>query len=146
MMTDKWDHRYLALARLVASWSKDPSTQVGAVLVSPDNHVISVGYNGFPAGMDDAPERYADRSEKYSRIIHAEMNALLCAPVGLHGSTLYTSLPPCDRCTVMLLQAGVHRFVSAAVPVEAQDRWREAIARSRAFVSECGGEWKVETL
>ena len=144
MITDKWDRRYLALARLVASWSKDPSTQVGAVLVSPDNHVISVGYNGFPAGMDDAPERYNNRSEKYSRIIHAEMNALLCAPVGLHRSTLYTSLPPCDRCTVMLLQAGVHRFVSASVPIDAQDRWQETITRSRQFVDECGGEWIEE--
>ena len=139
--TSHWDLRFLDGTRRVAGWSKDPSTQVGAIIADGAHRIVSVGFNGFPAGMADTPARYADRADKYARIIHAEMNALLCAPVGLHGSTIYTSLPPCDRCTVMLLQTGVHRFVSAAVPIDVLDRWQETITRSRQFVDECGGEW-----
>ena len=73
----KWDQRFLDLARHVAGWSKDPSTKVGAVVADDRHQVLSMGYNGFPAGMRDNVDLYEDRPTKYSRIIHAEMNALL---------------------------------------------------------------------
>ena len=69
-MVNKWDFRFLDMAKLVASWSKDPSTQTGAVIVAPRKNIIGVGFNGFPRGMYDSPERLNDRPEKYSRTIH----------------------------------------------------------------------------
>src|SRR5690348_10005783 len=86
----KWDKRFLELAQLVAGWSKDPSTKTGAVIVSPERTIVAVGYNGFPKLMDDAPELYANREVKYSRIVHCEMNAVLNAGHRVDGSTLYT--------------------------------------------------------
>jgi dCMP deaminase len=139
----KWDSRFIQMAQLVATWSKDPSTQTGAVIVAPDYSVISVGFNGFPKGMSDDPELYKDRNEKYSRIIHCEVNALLCAgravPV---GSTLYTvPFMSCDRCVVQMLQAGIRRFVAPECKDEEKlERWADAFTRTRRYIKECGGQ------
>src|SRR4051812_43949974 len=101
-MNEKWDRRFLQMARLVASWSKDPSTKCGAVIVRPDKTVASVGFNGFPKGTNDDDELYADRETKYSRVVHAEQNALIFAREPLDGYTMYTWPqgfgPTCDRC------------------------------------------------
>ena len=75
-MNPKWDGRYLALAEQVASWSKDPSTQVGAIAVNPLGNVVAQGYNGFPRGIADSDERYNDREKKYKYIVHAETNCI----------------------------------------------------------------------
>ena len=79
MFNEKWDLRFLELAKVVASWSKDPSTQTGAIIVRPDKTIVSVGFNGFAQSMPDNSLLYDNREEKYSRIIHCEMNALLRA-------------------------------------------------------------------
>lgn len=101
-----WDHYFLALAKLASSRSKDPSTQTGAVIVRSDHTLCSEGYNGFPKNMPDKPEWYADRNEKYSRVIHCEMNALLSSRERVDGYTLYTyPFASCDRCAVHMLQA-----------------------------------------
>lgn len=139
---NKWTERYFNLAREVASWSKDPSTQTGAVIVGPNNSVISVGYNGFPAGMPDDPDLYANREEKYSRIVHCEMNALLFAgrPIP-DGSTLYTvPFMSCDRCVVHMLQAGIKRFVAPKCPPDKAERWEPVFERTRKYIKECGAE------
>ncbi|MBT7127172.1 MAG: CMP deaminase, partial [Candidatus Thioglobus sp.] len=73
---DKWDKRYLGLAAEVSTWSKDPSTQVGAVTVGSKKEVLSQGFNGFPRGIDDSDERYNNRDTKYKLVVHAEMNAI----------------------------------------------------------------------
>src|SRR5882724_10939274 len=86
---DVWDKRFLELAKMVASWSKDPSTKVGAVIVTPENVIISVGYNGFAQRMPDHEKHYADRPSKYSRIVHSETNAILLARADVRGDTLY---------------------------------------------------------
>ena len=79
-MLDKWDMRFLALAEHVSEWSKDPSTQVGAVIThSRSKRVISLGFNGFPAGVEDTEERLEDRTTKYEMVVHAEQNALMFA-------------------------------------------------------------------
>jgi dCMP deaminase len=137
----KWDNRFLDLAAVVASWSKDPSTQCGAVIVRPNKSIASVGFNGFPRGMSDAPELYLTRAEKYARVVHAEMNAVLSAMEPLHGYTCYITHPPCDRCCVHLIQAGLGRVVW---PISRdpgfQERWGEALDRSRAYFHEAGVE------
>ena len=141
-MKPKWDHYYLDLAKQVSLGSKDPSTQAGAVIAGPRHEVISVGFNGFPQGMPDLPELYENREEKYSRIIHCEMNALIFANRMIpEGSTLYTyPIMSCDRCVVHMLQAGIRRFVAPPeTPYHAQ-RWGPAFTRTRTYIQECGGE------
>jgi dCMP deaminase len=109
---NKWDQRFLELAKLVASWSKDPSTKVGSVIVRPDRTVASVGYNGFPRGTSDAEELYNDRAVKYERVVHAECNAILNAKEPLDGYTCYIwPLPSCANCAATIIQSGVKRVV-----------------------------------
>ncbi len=140
--TGRWDKRMLQLARLVSTWSRDTSTQCGAVITDGRKRVLSLGFNGFPQGMDDNPVLYEDREQKYSRIVHAEMNALLFAQQIPENATLYVyPLLPCDRCVVQLLQAGIRRFVSVELEGDRATRWRTALDRSCKYIAECGGTW-----
>ena len=137
-----WDSYYIGMANYVALKSKDPSVKVGAVLVRPDNTLASVGYNGFPSRMPDLPELYEDRPTKLSRVIHAEMNAILLSREVVSGYTLYCSLAPCDRCAVHAIQAGIKRFVFPALPEEAKERWSGPLALTLQYFTECGVDWK----
>lgn len=116
-MTD-WDKRFMDLADHVSQWSKDPSTKVGAVIVNQDKQILSVGYNGFPRGVVDSPERYNHRETKYLFVAHAERNALDNAFTDIRGSTLYTSLCPCNECAKSIIQKGVQRVVTRTPPLE----------------------------
>jgi dCMP deaminase len=137
----KWDQRFLQMAVLVAGWSKDPSTKCGAVIVAPDRRVISLGFNGFPQRMPDRPELYANRDEKYSRIVHCEMNAVLFARENLRGATLYTwPFLSCDRCAVHMIQVGISRCV-APLPTDDHKRWSSSLAKTRQYFSEAGVEF-----
>ena len=137
MKSKQWDEKFLDLAELIGSWSKDPSTKVGAVIVRPDKTVASVGYNGFPRGMNDHPPLYADRDVKMTRIIHAEMNAILHAREPLTGYTLYTHpFLTCDRCAVHVVQAGIVRVCAPNTPEALLERWGEAFKRARAIYLE----------
>lgn len=140
----KWDIRFLQQARLVASCSKDPSTQTGAIMVDSRRVVVSQGFNGFPQKMPDVPELYANRDEKLSRIIHCEMNALIFAQRDLSGCTLYTwPLASCDRCCVHMLQAGIARFVFPSLPEgPLKARWTESLERTKKFFVETGVAWE----
>jgi len=135
---DKWDKRFLDMAKLVSTWSKDPSTQTGAVIVRPDKSVASVGYNGFPIAMPDHEVLYTNREEKYSRIIHCEMNALNFSRDNTHeGYTLYTwPFLSCDRCFVHMLQTGIFRFVSPKCPPELEERWGDKFEKVRGYAKE----------
>ncbi len=110
----KWDHRFLALADHVAQWSKDPSTKVGAVIVRADKTIVSLGYNGFPPGIDDDQYRLEDRELKYPYTVHAEMNALLSAGQPIDSTmTMYVSpLIPCHDCTGAIIRAGIRDVVA----------------------------------
>jgi len=134
----KWDERFLLLAEHIKKWSKDPSTQTGAVIVRPDKTIASLGYNGFPRGMSDHPLLYEHRETKYSRVVHCEMNALLSATEPVRGYTLYTTGMCCDRCAVHLIQAGIARFVWRADTEDMKSRWGEAFERVLGFYDEVG--------
>lgn len=136
----KWDIRYLEMARLVSTWSKDPSTQTGAVIVRPNRSVASVGFNGFPRHMCDNNELYHDREEKYSRIVHCEMNALLFVKdQSTEGYTLYTwPFISCDRCFVHMLQAGITRFIAPQATEEQLVRWAVPFAKTKKYAEESG--------
>lgn len=133
MSIQSWDHRFLVLAKLVGSWSKDPSTQVGAVIVDEDNRIVSVGYNGFPQKIED-DERLHDRDTKYKIIVHGEINAILFANRSLKGCTLYTiPFEPCPRCAGLIIQSGIKRVVSL---VNTIDRWEEDFKITRHLFKE----------
>ncbi len=131
-----WDRRLLDLARFVAAWSKDPSTRVGAV-IADGKRVVSLGFNGFPAGCDDAADLYADRETKYRRVVHAELNALLFAGRDVRGCTLYTwPFAPCPRCAGAVIQAGIWRVVAPACPPQIAERWAVELEESRRLFAE----------
>lgn len=135
----KWDEHFLRLAELTSRVSKDPSTKVGAVLVSPDRTDIILGYNGFPRKMPDLPEHYENREEKYSRIVHGEVNAVLLARRSVQGYTLYTwPCLSCERCAVLMIQAGIERVVAPYPAEDMRSRWGTSLDRSRQFFRECG--------
>lgn len=118
---EKWDRRFLSLARHIAGWSKDPSTKCGAVVVNSDLSIVSVGYNGFPRGVVDSPDRLNDRETKYKMVVHAERNALLFARQAMDGCTLYVwPLMTCSACAGMAIQCGITRHVAS---VNDNPRW-----------------------
>lgn len=132
-----WDEWFISLAYAVAKKSKDPSTQVGAIIVRPDRTIAAAGYNGFARGIEDTDERLNDRPTKYALIIHAEMNAIITARENLRKYTLYTApFMPCDRCFVHVVQAGIKRVVFPKATAEQESRWGEAFARVRALATE----------
>lgn len=136
-----WDEYFLNKAYVSASKSKDPSTKVGAVIVRPDKTEASSGYNGFPRGIEDTPERLNDREVKYSLIIHGEMNAILAAREPLNGYTLYTvPFMPCDRCFVHVIQAGIKRVVYIKATADQETRWGAAFKRVLALAREANIE------
>ena len=138
MKNTKWDRRFLAMAHHIKTWSKDPSTQVGALLVSPDRREIIPGYNGFPIGLDDNHELYVDREKKYSRILHAEENAILNAKRDLKGYTLYSPFPPCTHCALIAIQAGVSRCVVELPTADMVLRWGDSIKNAEKLFNEAG--------
>lgn len=112
-----WDEYFMGVAVLSSMRSKDPNTQVGACIVSDDNKIIGVGYNGFPRGCSDDTLPWAREGEwgetKYPYVCHAELNAILnCNNSSLlRGSTLYVALFPCNECAKAVIQSGIKRIV-----------------------------------
>lgn len=141
-MADKWDERFMDLADHVASWSKDPRTKVGSVIVDHKKRVVSMGYNGFPRGVCDHEDRYHDRPTKHLLVSHAERNALDNAPLSVEGCTLYCTLEPCVDCAKGIIQKGIARVVTKAHDREDTFHWKEA----RMMFEEAGVsiEWLTE--
>jgi dCMP deaminase len=139
---NKWDQRYLALAKEVSTWSKDPSTQVGAVTVGSKKEVLSQGFNGFPRGIDDTDERYHHRETKYKLVVHAEMNAIYNATysgTSLDGATLYVyGLPICSECAKGIIQVGIKKVV--VEKSKELDNWNESVQLSQKMFDEAGVE------
>jgi dCMP deaminase len=137
MSNCKWDKRFLEMAKLVSTWSKDPSTKVGAVIVRDTKFVVSVGFNGFPKQMSDDEELYSNREDKYSRIVHGEINALIHSNTSVAGCTLYTyPFIPCDRCCVQMIQAGISRMVAPLPSIDSLTRWGDSFKKTKRYCSE----------
>ena len=120
IITSDWDVKFLELASYVSLWSKDPSTKVGAVIANDQKQVLSLGYNGFPRGVDDWASRYEDREMKLLYVAHAERNALDNAFTDVRGATMYTSLCPCNECAKSIIQRGIKRVVARSFHTETQ--------------------------
>lgn len=110
-----WTEYFMGIAHLSALRSKDPSTQVGAVIVDDEHKVVSIGYNGFPRGISDDIYPW-DREgntldTKYPYVVHAELNAILNAPRSVKNCTIYVSLFPCNECAKAIIQSGITEIV-----------------------------------
>lgn len=138
--SDWWDNWFLGLAKYISTASKDPSTQVGCVIVGPDREIRATGYNGFPRGIADSEDRLNNRELKYSLVVHGEENALLYAArvgVSLKGCTAYVTWPPCTRCAVSMVQAGISDVFYPA-EVEIPERWMKDFTLSQDTLREAG--------
>lgn len=132
-MTD-WGLRMYELAQHVATWSKDPSTKVGAVIFNYDHQVLGIGYNGFPRYVEDMPARYETKPIKYKLIVHAEANAILNAIGNVRGHCLVTTKYPCSECTKLIIQSGISRIITPK-PTEGS-LWAEDAVFSRVMLKE----------
>ena len=111
-----WDEYFMGIALLSAMRSKDPNSQVGACIVSPENKILSLGYNGMPMGCDDDAMPWGREGEpldtKYMYVCHAELNAILnSAHNNLKGARIYVTLFPCNECTKAIIQSGISEIV-----------------------------------
>lgn len=135
-----WDRRFMELAGFVAGWSKDRSRQVGCVIVAPDNSLRSIGFNGFPRGLNDDHDERHERPAKYFWTEHAERNAIYAAArngVALAGCTMYLPWFPCVDCARAIVQAGIVELVSLE-PDFADTQWGEGFRISVDLLEEAG--------
>ena len=127
----------MQLAWTVSQWSKDPSTQCGAVFVGEGGQVLSQGYNGFPRGIEDDEQDYKNRERKYERICHAEMNAIYNASrtgVSLKDSTAFIhGLPCCHECAKAIIQVGVKEVVMTK---SSDPRWNKSCTTAKNLLDE----------
>lgn len=141
-LLNRWDMRYLSLAKEIAGWSKDPNTKVGAVTIGDKKEVLSQGFNGFPRGINDTDERYSDRPIKYQYMVHAEMNAIYNASyrgTSLNGATLYIyGLPVCSECAKGIIQVGIKKVV--VQKIKEDKNWNQSVKLSQQMFDEAGVE------
>lgn len=132
----KWDKRFLDMAKLVSTWSKDPSTKVGTVIVDSQKRIVSVGFNGLAVGIDNEETILENRELKYRTILHAEENAILFSKQPLNDCTVYTyPFQPCLKCTSVIIQTGIKRVVSFTSDNE---RWIKEFELSLKMFEEAG--------
>ena len=141
-MSIKWRNRFLQRAKEASEWSKDPSRQIGAVIVDPvKKNILSSGYNGFPRGINDTEERLNNRELKYQLVCHAEMNCLYNASyIGacLDGSFIYVyGLPICNECAKGVIQVGIRHAV-VWVEGDISQRWLDAWELTKEMFDEVG--------
>jgi dCMP deaminase len=142
----KWDQRFCKLAKYISEWSKDPSAKVGAVVFSKRGGNISIGYNGFPMGVEDSAERLTDKDTKLELVVHAEVNALIAAGARAEGSTIYVwGKPICARCAGPIIQAGVKRVVALA-PASTKSKWDKSGKTAQEMFLEAGIEVDFYTV
>lgn len=134
-----WGKKYTNLAKEISTWSKDPSTQVGAVVIGEKGQLLSQGYNGFPRGINDTSDRLNNRERKYELVVHAEMNAIYNASfngVSLKDSTLYVyGLPICSECAKGIIQVGIKKVI-ATRPKIYNSEWDKSTKAAEALFRE----------
>ena len=150
ILDQKWDRRFLELAKQVSTWSKDPSTGVGAVIVNDLKQVVGIGFNGFARGVEDKPERYNDRPLKYKMVVHAEQNAIIQAGHDAHGATIYVypsfAIPNiCHDCSKLAIQAGILEVVGYEADINnpRYAAWKESIDLSAQMLAEADVNWRT---
>jgi dCMP deaminase len=136
-MKHHWHLRFLGLAAHIAQWSRDPEKKVGAVIVRPDKTIASLGFNGFPRGVEDNDARYQDKALKRELMTHAEINAILHAREPVHGYYLYVwPLAPCVRCAATIIQSGISHVIT--MPLKDGSNWGPTLALAKTMFTEAG--------
>ena len=130
----KWDERFMDMAHLVATWSKDPSTKVGSCIVDSKKRIVSVGFNGSPVGVGDVGER----TTRLMRTVHAEVNAATFANRSIEGCTIYVTHAPCSNCAAILIQHGIAEAVFPKPADDFLERWGESYKEALAMFGEAG--------
>ncbi|GAB3522579.1 dCMP deaminase family protein [Photobacterium alginatilyticum] len=137
-MISKWAVRFFQMAELVGSWSKDPSTQVGAV-ITHGNRIVSVGFNGYPHGISDSADT-DDREMKLLKTLHAEENAILFAKRDLAGSDIWVTHFPCPNCAAKIIQTGISAVHCPEQTEDFLSRWGDKIKVSQDMFIQAGVE------
>lgn len=146
---DKWDRRFMQLATLASTWSKDSDVKVGAAVRGTDNTVLGLGFNGFPPMIEDRPEWLADKETKRLLMVHAEVNAILnMAAVGDSG-TLYVTRPPCVECAKFIVASKRIRTVYCPT-LSVDSSWHQSCKQGEWLLAKAGiwshwlteGEWE----
>lgn len=135
-----WDSRWMDVAKQAASWSKDRSTKVGAVIVGADNIQLSLGYNGFVRGVADSAEWKHERPAKYFHTEHAERNAIYNAArhgVVLKNATMFVTMFPCADCMRGIIQCGI-RYLVAPRPDMTLEQWAPSWEAAWHMMAEAG--------
>lgn len=148
ILTESWINKYLNQAEFIANnYSKDPSTKVGAVIVSKNNSILSQGWNGFARGVKDYEFRLNDRAIKYTLIVHGEANAIYNASregISLLDSSIYLyALPPCSHCANAIVQCGIKNVYIRLKEDLDMKRWEESWALSKLIFDEAGVDWRI---
>jgi dCMP deaminase len=128
----------VGMAQHVAKLSKDPSTQVGAVIFDNKRRLVSAGYNGLPRGVHDNETRLADRETKYKMILHAERNAMAFATAPLEGATLFCTHPCCTQCASQIIQMGIAHVCWPTPDPAFVERWSNDMTLSMEMFIEAG--------
>lgn len=140
-----WDEFFMGVALLASQRSKDPNTQVGACIVDNNNKIVSTGYNGAPIGYDDDHDMNWSLREgafldvKYTYICHAELNAILNAPMTVRGSRIYVALFPCNECAKAIIQSGIKEVIYAC------DKYKDtdSVIASKKMFDKCGIKYRM---
>jgi len=135
-MVSKWAVRFIQMAELVGSWSKDPSTQVGAV-ITEHNRIVSLGFNGYPQGISDNAI-IDNRETKLLKTLHAEENAILYAKRDLQGCEIWVTHFPCPNCAAKIIQTGISVVHCHAQTEDFLSRWGDKIALSEEMFTQAG--------
>lgn len=152
MLSEKWNRRFMDVAQLVATWSKDTSTKTGAIVVGPDREIRATGYNGLVRGVDDEKSERYERPTKYDFFEHAERNAIYNACLtgtSLKGCTMFATHPPCTDCARAIIQAGIKVVVTNEMEINSStpsNTWRDKLAFSEQMFNEAGVEYIILPL
>lgn len=143
----KWTSRYLEVAKLISTWSKDPSTKIGAIVVGSDGQIIANGYNGFPRRITDSYGRFSDRTLKLNYTIHAEMNCIYNASltgISVKGATLYLyGLPCCHECAKGIIQSGINKVNAMYSKDKDISSWADSCDLARRMFLESDVEYQT---
>ena len=133
-MNNIWNQRFIELAEHVATWSKDPSTKVGAVIVDFDKRIISIGFNGYPKKILD--DDLHIRELKYNKILHAEINAILFAKRDIKNCVMYVTNVPCSQCAAAIIQSDIVVVVTRKPDEDYQSRWEKKMIITKQMFKE----------
>lgn len=134
-----WIKYFTSISLITALKSKDPSTQVGAVVVNTKNIIVSTGYNGAPRGVDDSFITEKTGPIKYAYVVHAELNAILNAKQALDGFSLFCNVFPCNECMKSIIQSGIKKVYYLHLPsMGGSQSWADAVAAAKTMAAQAG--------